>query len=265
MTALWKLELVKLARPSTLLYLLAPNLGSLGYTLALLAAVVTGRNGYAEGLGALLSAFVWLHPLVAGAYAQGALMLCADLWSSEASDRTLRTLVLMQVPRRQLLVVRTALVAGVMTASAALYFALFLVSAVVVRATVSARAWDILHIPIHDAAVGLVPYVAVLALGLVTLVLWVTLVSLACARASTATMLSMVSLLVVAASAPEGWAEYLFPHALWQLAGHEVLKPLVLGIGEGSGLLSALAAVLAGNALVLAVGCSLALARKEFQ
>ena len=263
MIELWRLEVVKLTRWRTVLYLLLPNLGALGYTGALLAAVLMRREYWIDGLGLLLTGFIRFHWLVGGTYAMGALMLCADLWCSEAADRTLRTLVLMQVSRGSLLAVRTAAVTLVMLASASFYFAQFFADAVLVRSAVSPAVWEKLQVPIGDAMLRMIPYGAGLSIGLATLVLFFTLISLGCTRPSTSTMLSSVALIVLAFGLPERVQPFTFPHAFSELTGRDVLHPLANGDAGWTEPLATSAGILGVNAMVLWVTCRAAFARKE--
>lgn len=274
MTALLRLELAKLVARRSVLYLLLPNLYTVLYSLALTLAAVSGSQKWMGFLGSVVTASLALHPWVSiSAYPMCMLMLCSDLWGTEATDRTLRTLVLMQVPRGRLLAARVITVAGVIFFAFAIYFGLFFAHTVVLSHLVAPEVWAKISFPIESAFANTLVFAAAFAVGVVTLTLWVTLMALVASRTSTVGMLTVMTLAALAFGVPtveewlrpgSHWSQLLFTQQYLELTGKELLKGLMREQHPWGAELARVTGVLALNALVLYPLCWTVLRRRQF-
>lgn len=274
MSALLRLELAKLVARRSVLYLLLPNLYTALYTVALALAVFSGSQKWTGFLGSVVTVSLWMHPAVASsAYPMCMLMLASELWGAETSDRSLRTLVLMQVPRGRLLAARVITVSSVTMLGFLIYFGLFFAQALVLRQVVSAEVWAAISFPIESAMGNMLVFTGAFAVGVLTLSLWITLMALVASRISTAGMLTVMTLFALALWVPRleewlrpgsTWSALLFTHQYLELTGNPLLKGLMRDSVPWGAQLARVTALLAMNALVLYPLCWAVLRRKEF-
>lgn len=263
MIALVRLELAKLSSWRSVLYLVVPNLGALGFTVALAGAIVRGSQFLTAMFGSVISLFAYFEPAMGLGLALCLQLLCADLWCSEVADRSLRTLVLMQVPRGRLLAARVAVATGIAMVAWAIYWAIFFANAFVVRGMVAPAVWLKADVPLGSAFASLCVYAGGMLVGNVALVLLFTLIALVAGRPVTAALLSTVVLAVLGAVKTR-FSEQLLPEAYYTLMCSDVMKGVIHGREPWGAEFARATAWLAVNAAVLWTACWSILKRKEF-
>lgn len=274
MIPILRLELAKLIARRSVLYLLVPNLYTLFYTLALVLAVTTRSAGWTAFLGSLVTSSLALHPYVSvTAYPMCILMLCSELWGAEAHDRSLRTLILTQVPRGRLLAARVLVVTGVAVLSFLIYFALFFAHILVLEQVVPPEIWAKIGFGIGGGFANMAVYSGAFAVGLLALTLWITLIALIASRTSTVGMLVVMTLVTLSVGLPTAeewmhpgstWSHYAFTHAYLEVSGKEMLKSVLRGTTPWGDALGRATAVLGANALVLYGVCLAVFRRRQF-
>lgn len=275
MRALLALELAKLRGSSrSLFFLLLPNLYALCYQAVLAVAMLRGAQTLMAFLGAGLTSFVIVHTTFGVmVYPFCMLLITTELWCAELADRSLRTLLLTQVPRGRLLVGRVLVTAAVMVLAFAAFFGIFFADAVLLSYWLPADLWQRLKFDIVSAAVRMTAYSAVFALGMVTLSLFFTTLSIVASRTATVAMLAVMVVAALAFGLPYAvqyvspdatWHEQVFVHAYRELFSKDLVRMLILEPEGGLARLARIALSLGANCVVLFGICYALLARKQF-
>jgi hypothetical protein len=273
--ALLALELAKLRGSSrSLFFLLLPNLYALCYQVVLGIALVRGAQTLTALLGAGLTSFVIVHAAFGVlVYPLCMLLLTTELWCAELADRSLRTLLLTQVPRGRLLAGRVIVTAGVMVLAFAIFFAIFFFDAVLLSYWLPPDLWQKLKFDVVTASARMLVYGGVFALGMVTLSAFFTTLSIIASRTATVAMLAVVVVAALAFGLPSvvqyyapdaTWHEQVFVHPYRELFSKDLMKLLILEPEGGMGKLARIAlALIANSAALFGLGYAL-LVRKQF-
>jgi hypothetical protein len=267
-------ELAKLVRSRrSLLYVVVPNVYAISFTMLLPVAFAWASPGTRAVVALGLPAFVWVHELVNGLviYPACALVLACQLWTSEAAEGTLSTLLITQVARWKVLVAKVLAIGALPVAGQVLFWALFLADSLFMGSVLRRDgAAGTLPIVLAGSAVNLAVYTAVFALGAVVLALFASWLALLSDRTSTVALLALVVLsalwfaghgpVTVTWFSPE---PVVFTHHLHRLVSASVVGPLILGDRGALAPLAPIAAGLAANGAVLALACLATLGRRE--
>lgn len=273
MIPLLKLEFAKLIARRSVLYLVLPNIYTICYVTALVVTALVGSANGLAFLGASVTSFIVFHPLVSiSAYPVCMLMFVTDLWCTEQADRSLRTLLLMQVPRARLLAARVIVVTAVMLLAFLIYFGAFFGSTLLLHQLVAPEVWERIRFPVVGAFVNMSAYTVAFTVGLVTATLFFTLVALISTRPSTVGMFSMLVLVALVVGVPtvEEWlrpgsqmSNYLFTRLYHELVARDLVRSLMLEQGHWGSRLVRISGFLALNAAVLWAASLTVLRRKQ--
>lgn len=275
MRAILKLEFAKLFGASKNgFYLLLPNVYAICYQVVLMVAMVRGAETLLALLGAGLTTFVIVHALLgAFVYPMCVMFLVTELWCAELADRSLRTLLLTQVPRGRLLLGRAIAVSIVMLAAYLIFFCVFFVDAAVLSYVLTPELWERVRFDIGAAAGRMVLYSGAFAVAMAVWTLFFSVLSFLSNRVSTVAMIGVLSYLAMAIGLPylagyyspgATWPDWLFVQPYRELMSKDLVRSLMLEPSYDMGKLGNLTALLAANAAVLYALALAMLKRKQF-
>jgi ABC-type Na+ efflux pump permease subunit len=274
-TAVLRLELAKLLGSSkNAFYLLLPNVYAVCYQVVLVIAMLRGSETLLGLLGAGLTSFVIVHGTVGiFVYPMCIMLLVTDLWCTELSDRSLRTLLLTQVPRGQLLLGRVIAVTGVMVTAYVIFFVTFFVDAAVLSHVLTPELWERVKFDVGMAAGRMVLYTGALAVAIAAATLFFTVLSLLSNRVSTVAMIGVLTVLAMAVGLPylvsyyrpgATWPDLLFVHPYRELMSKDLVRSLMLEPAFEMSRLGWLTGLLIANSVALYALALAMLKRKQF-
>ncbi|MBI4859640.1 MAG: hypothetical protein HY815_05175 [Candidatus Riflebacteria bacterium] len=274
MRGILQLELVKWSSGRrNLLYVLLPNLYPIAFTLFLIGTIFSRSQTVLALLGAGLATFLLVHQLNGFVMYPALLLLrCSETWAGEEAERTLRTLVLTQVPRWKILVAKVLMLTASFVLAHLVFFAIFIVDTLLIRWSVPPEIWAKIPIDVGNAVYCLVAYTAVFAVALAVFSLFFSWISLLASRLTTVVLLSMTILVAVWWVIPSlveqvrpntTIAKCVFTRPYGELISIDTLLPMIKK-DASTGNLSTIARDLAANGVVLGLLCLVTLRRKEF-